>query len=382
MNLHVYICSTLHKGAGGCEIWLEYFINNIIKENTFDNIYIYYADDKTQSKIKFTNNNVFFVSNKYFKKNGILTVIFYTIGSSFNSFKYLNTSDKCILIGPIYNTFIGFILYLYNKLFNKNLLLITWIRSIAIGEFRINSPVLAVFMEKLEKCLLQRSSLIICNGSDTYKYYKEKFNLKNIKFINNALSSEELFILNNKILKNGIINIGFLGRYCYAKGFDKYLDSVKLFLSKINLKKFTRIKFHAYGYGELENKIDNTIIENHGKYESSNLLKILRTTDIVVFFNESGQAGGVSHSLLEAMASGRVIVAWDNLIHRQVIDDDAAIFIKENDICALVDFYVSLIDNSDEYFKEIYVKTLRAKQLAEKYTPYSHVKEFLKLINK
>lgn len=41
---------------------------------------------------------------------------------------------------------------------------------------------------------------------------------------------------------------------------------------------------------------------------------------MLCFFYKSGIAAGVSHSLLETMAAGRGIIAWNNHIHNQICD--------------------------------------------------------------
>lgn len=385
MKLHIFICSNLHIGAGGCEIWIEYFVKYILKLKRFRYIYIYYVDDKNSNIIKFDSQNVIFVKNKSSSISGILTVLYFSLGSSFRCLKYLGNHDKCILVGSTYTAFVGFFILFYKFLTNKNLQLITWIRSIAIGEFSTRSPKLAIIMKKCENWLLNKSQLVICNGADTYNYYKNNCGISNIEFINNALNDEELFALKNNLLKNKTINIAFLGRFCYAKGFDKYLESVELFVKQNKISKNNnthQIVFHAFGYGELENKINTQFIVNHGKYEPKDLINILDEIEVVVFLNESGKAGGVSHSLLEAMASDRVIIAWDNIIHRQIINSSAAIFIQENNIIELVDFYNRLIYSDDNYLTDLYIKACKAKQIAKKYTPQNHVEEFLRLVKK
>lgn len=385
MKLHIFICSNLNIGAGGCEIWLEYFVKYILKSKKFKYIYIYYVDEIRSNVINFDSRKVILVKNKVSSISGILTVLYFSIGSFFKFLKYFKQGDKCILVGSTYTAFIGLLILIYKFLTGKNLQLMTWIRSIAIGELSVRSPWLAIMMKKIEYWLLKKSQLVICNGLDTYNYYKNSCGLTNIEFINNALNYEKLFTLNNKILKNKTINIAFLGRYCYAKGFDKYLESVELFFKQNSIYKednLQKVIFHAFGYGELEDKINSKFIVNHGKYEPKDLINILDNVEIVVFLNESGKAGGVSHSLLEAMASARLIVAWDNFIHKQIIDDNAAIFIKENNILGLVNFYKKLLYSDKAYLNKLYIKTCQAKELAKQYTPENHVEEFLRLVKK
>lgn len=383
MNLHIFICSSLQKGAGGCEIWLEYFIKNILKLDTKRKIYIYYVKDYKNNIITFDSNRVLFEYSNKISNNGLVTVPLYTINSLIKVIQNITKRDICLFIGSTYVAFIGIFLSLYRLFFCKDILLITWIRSISIEELRVRSPWIATIMESIEKLLLNQCQIVICNGLDTFNYYKSKFNIPNIEFINNALSVNDLFLLENKILKKNIINIGFLGRYCYEKGFDKYLESIELFYKRVSENTIKReIRFHSYGYGELEKNIKSKFIVNHGRYEPSELKTILDKIEVVVFFNETGKAGGVSHSLLEAMASGRVIVAWDNIIHRQVVNNKSANFIKENDLDELNNFYYSLAMGDEMIINEIYKKTLVAKCEAEKYSPGNHVKKFLEIINK
>src|SRR5690606_12928303 len=104
---------------------------------------------------------------------------------------------------------------------------------------------------------------------------------------------------------------------------------IKLHLKRTNFEK--SIQFNVYGFGEGVELLSEDI-NYFGKYSGDDVKEILKNNEVVVFLNKSGNAGGLSHSLLEAMASGKVIIAWDNYIHNQVLTNDNSILIPEGNI--------------------------------------------------
>ena len=76
----------------------------------------------------------------------------------------------------------------------------------------------------------------------------------------------------------------------------------------------------------------------------SNVAAFLRRADVVTCLVTQG--GGTSHSLLEAMAAGRPIVATDSDTYRQLLEDDnTALLVPPNDDKALAGALAELLSN-------------------------------------
>lgn len=365
-NLHIAICSDLEKSNGGCEIWLSYFLPEISHRKVYKSIYVYHVNNTNRSIFcKKGNINYCSCSNK---SNGILNVFLFSCFAIRYIKKNESSNDDILLIG---STFVAFIGIFYNLIRMKDTRICTWIRSIAVEELRTRSPYLAIVAKLLEFILLKISDLVIMNGSDTYDYYIHRYDIVNKSFIiENAVSDDSLFTLSNDTSKEKF-NLAYMGRYVTAKGIDLYIESVKRFL-----KKYDFINFHAYGHGEFEDKLYDAGIIDHGRYTLEDVPNILQFVDGVVFFNRSGIAGGVSHSLLECMAAGKVIIAWNNKIHNQVCTSDSAFLMEENNLDELEKVYVHGLSN----WRLLNQKSCRARQVAAMFSIEKHVDKFQRIM--
>lgn len=370
-QLHVVICSDLDKSNGGCETWLDYFLGELIRVGYYKSINVYHVQSDKAKEI-YNDVNI----NRYTCKgfsNGIINVVFFSCFAMLSIVRNIKKNDQIILVGSTFVSIVGIFLCLYKKIFKKEILVITWVRSIALRELAIRSPRIAYFSKYLEKYLLKYTDYIITNGKDTYLYYTNCYGYNNKTFVvENAIPNNHLFDV--PIMdKQKYINIAYMGRYAIVKGFDKYIRSVDKFWKKIANK---NIIFHAFGHGELDTEIEKTNIVDHGKYSSEEIFNVLSKIDVVVFLNQSGSAAGVSHALLECMAAGRCIIAWDNLIHNQVCNKEEAFLVREDDVGLLVDIYKEIIEDPDIIVK----KGKLAREKARRYTVKKHVNRFLKIV--
>lgn len=86
--------------------------------------------------------------------------------------------------------------------------------------------------------------------------------------------------------------------------------------------------------------------------------------------------GGLSHRYLESLASGRIVIVWDNSIYTQIDCKDAAILIDEGDFFSLATSYLNVLKDR-EFYK---TKTTNAIILAESFSIHNHMSLFTRFI--
>jgi glycosyltransferase involved in cell wall biosynthesis len=89
----------------------------------------------------------------------------------------------------------------------------------------------------------------------------------------------------------------------------------------------------------------------HGNVANELLPSLLEHFDVCVAFTQVGQScggGGTSNALLEQMAAGRVIVAWDNPHFRQILDDSCAYIVAQNDVPGVIEVLQEILKDSRE----------------------------------
>jgi glycosyltransferase involved in cell wall biosynthesis len=385
-NLHIFITSKLNIFGGGCETWLEYFLRYLVEYNYYNSINVYAFESNLQenltipSKIKSKEISYFLCPIKSEKKGeGYKNIIKYVNFHYHNFKKYSKKKDHVILIGSVVMAPV-----LLRNLFlikTKKIRLITWIRSKVIGEMKANRSNFVFISKLLERFVLSLSDLIITNGKDTLNYYTSRYKKYRDKLtmIENGIETNKF----NDIEINDInapIKIAYTGRYSRAKGFDDYNTSIDLFF-KHNKEDFKKILFFSFGHGELESTTSKYLI-NKGRYSQDDLKEILSSVDVVVFLNKSNNSGGLSHSLLEVMAAGKIIIAWKNDVHCQILNENNSFLIEEGNINELTKVYKTLIKDTEEIKNELKSKRLNARKTSEGFTCSNHVQKFVEIVKK
>ncbi len=149
-------------------------------------------------------------------------------------------------------------------------------------------------------------------------------------------------------VKNNEVIILFVGRLELRKG-TKYLIQAFNLLAR----KYSNIRLLIAGDGplrsSLENSVDNSIkdrVHFLGFVSGKDLPALYRTCDIFVSPAIGGESFGIV--LLEAMASGKPVIAANNEGYREVVDDGANGFLFERKNVEDLAYKLSiLIDNPD-----------------------------------
>jgi len=384
-NFHMIIYSELLEYGGGRETWFSYFLPNIIKVNLFDNIFVYYLKPRIDSdslaripfisnytKVEFIPINIGIPEKNSVIKNFLVFSIF-----AFNEIrKRIKKNDLILLVGSGMEATIGFLL---KSIYRNKIKLFTWVRSITIGELKTRKSSIYTFSAMLlENIVLKLSDKIIANGYDTYNYYKKKLikTSEKIVIIENAVEYEKFSRLNLPNFSDRPIKIAYIGRINDAKGFNLFIESIKKFKIKYGCL-YKDIEFHVWGgYNKKYEALDNLVIF-HRHYKKEDIYDILSSLHVVVFLNRTGLSGGISHALLEAMAAGRLIIAWDNYIHSQIINNNNGILVPDENLEMLTDTYYKILLLDENIFLD---KCINAREKAKEFSIENHINKFLSLV--
>lgn len=357
-NLHLIIYSKLERHGGGRETWMSYFVPSI--SFLFDNIFIYGLTSDPSFYLIFDEKNVFIIRVKATNYFQYILKVFIQI------LKNYRNNDIVICVGTVVEGVIGILL----KIVINRLRLITWIRSIGQLEILARKALIYHFITKIiENRLMKISDLVIANGFDTFNFYKKILPKKKIYIIPNAV---RWTYFSNMFLPefHKPISIGYIGRFNIERGFDYFNSIADYFEDDKDLY------FKAWGWGNFT--MSKNIVYG-GIFNSDNLRDILSQLDIVLFLNRSNMGGGISHSLLEVMASGRLIIAWKNEIFTQILNENNAILIPEGDLSALIEIVKSIKEASKEVLLN---KCLKAREDAKKFSVENHIERFRLILNK
>lgn len=380
-SLHIFLQSTLVSHGGGIESWLDYFLKENIDFKYYSEIFIYGFENSSNSEDlvkKYAGNlRINFITIPIISSRpgmGSINMFSFYKKHAKEFLKNVRDFDHVILIGPI--IFAPFLFFIQKIIKQKKLFLITWIRSNSLGEMKASGSRFVVLAPFFEKYVLKESNRIITNGHDTFNLYSKNYPQfkKKIRCVPNAVDVEK-FIGIPIGFKNTTIKVAYLGRYVKAKGFDKFIEAIQLFTQKYpGLSK--KINFLSFGHGEI--KVPSTFMKDKGKYTPENLKTILEEIDVVVFLNSSNYSGGLSHALLEVMAAGKLIIAWDNEVHNQVLTNENSFLIEEDNISSLVEAFVSLSETKGE--NNLLQKRNNVRMLSKQYSTKQHFKNYLDAI--
>lgn len=386
-GLHIVIASELYEFAGGCESWLKYFLTQAIAtDESFTDVHIYhlFPREPEKSMVKYLSENPRYTFHAFkpdypLAGSGTRTILSFTRYCLAAMLFPKEKKHIVLLVGSVYLAILGLLLHCRYFLRN-NLFIIPWIRSIAAQEIARGNSKKQVIFQAMEWALLKISQGNIVNGQDTLASYRELHPSLAYKMraVENAVNYKPLAILDIPDWSKNKIRCAYLGRFVQAKGFDDFLQSIKVFYENNPDNRGREIEFHIYGHGSLAEAIPAGVI-NHGAYNPAEVKDILAAVDVVVFLNRTNVASGLSHGLLEAMAAGRLIVAWGNPTHEQVLSDENAMILEDGNIAALVKTYDQLL-SGDIDISVLRNKCEAARRRAQEYSIERHGEKFSKVV--
>ena len=175
------------------------------------------------------------------------------------------------------------------------------------------------------------SSLLMKNGVDCYEFSKTKYQYIRPAFMN-----------------RNFIHVTMVATLRKIRGLETAIEASACVRRVV---KDFRLTFVGKGGQERWQRLAEELeVSNHVVFagERTDVADILHFTDIALTLCDERYGAGLSLSLLEAMASGKPIVAWDNAYYTQLLTHrENALLVPEHDPRALADAIVELIQNAD-----------------------------------
>jgi glycosyltransferase involved in cell wall biosynthesis len=214
---------------------------------------------------------------------------------------------------------------------------VTWLRTIWVDQKTYRIPALIrPLVRKTEAWLLRGADLILGNGSDIAERYSV-YGLK-VTVIRNAVDLVRWSAPAPKIASP--IRVAFVGRLAIDKGIVEFIEMARRVKSGPLADDFI---FDVYGHSGEEALVakaaDAGILIMHGAVNNEALPAVLAELDLCVALTKSDPSrggGGTSNAMMEQLASGRVMLAWDNMIFRQWLNPDNAYLATQNDVDGLI----------------------------------------------
>lgn len=373
--------SKLGKNDGGTETWIYHFFPQLINQAPVElNIFGYRNPEETDHKadiIGFDDKGLervkpFIIQGRKSRLPRFFSM-FLKIKLFLKSFHKINNPNCTIAIGVF-----ELIIMLTNKRFNQGIKVV-WLRSIFLNEKSERIPLMFKgILKKIISYLLNKVDYIIVNGDDIKAYYQAQGH--EITVIKNSVNIKKWHMTPPHPSKTMVV--AYVGRLSKVKGIEIFFKLIENIMQSINADKFQfRIVGDANNYLSQVKKIENNgWIQYHGIVGNDDLPKILKEIDICValtFASNQVGGGGTSNALMEQMAASKIILAWDNVIFQQLLNDNNAYLVEQYSTQGLEKKLLDIYSNQNEAIK----KGQNARTTIEPYTINSQLEKFIKVIN-
>ena len=217
---------------------------------------------------------------------------------------------------------------------------LVWLRSIFADEKAHRYPAFVrPWLERWELAVLKRADVVIANGEDTADHYRKRG--LTVQVIPNGVDLDRWRMEPATIGEQ--VDVAYVGRLAPVKGIDDFVEVAR----EARRRGLDWLRFHVIGDGPSLRSVEQASAEGllhyHGAVPNEQMPQLLSQMQACVALtyvrsgDESFSGGsGVSNALLEQMAAGRIILAWDNAAFRQVLDDRTAFLIPQGDRDALL----------------------------------------------
>ncbi len=379
MKIDLVMISRLGQSDGGRETWLKNFLCEIERRNVkcvFDLFSLAKGPGNILSLLK-RRSSVIDKEVEFKEKLGGLPIsLVFLLKFFITNFWRKKNSDHVIAVGGLEEALSVVMSYCLRPVRGKRVL---WLRTIYTKEkgYLLNGVTQKILL-KIELYVIKNFfDIIIANGEDTADFYRGKG--VDCVVIPNAIDLKKWVLI--KKVESKKTRIAFIGRLTTVKGLEAFVDSVALIK---NRKIGEEFEFHVMGDGPLRSVVEEAQEKNlliyHGNIPNDDLPKMLESVDCCValtLLKDFMGGGGVSNALLEQMASGQIIVAWDNNIFRNVLTDETAYLVEQNNAIQLASAYEFL----HQFQEDAVNKSIAAKTLSNFYSIEAHVEKFFELID-
>ncbi|MCF6109016.1 glycosyltransferase [Mesorhizobium muleiense] len=381
--IDLIMLSSFDRAGGGRETWAYNFLPLLLQEREGVQLNIYglrnhnEADHSSEFCSYFSNHSRARVSINIFRAvKSRLPRVFLMAGSLLRSPPRPDDKADHVRISLGVGSVIELTMSLVFRRFRKQRRVL-WLRGIYLHEKAARIPsVLTRLAQRIELMILSRADKILANGDDIADYYK-------------ALG------LNVSVIKNGVdvvkwqmppptlklpIKVAFIGRLSKVKGIEDFFLSMESIRTKGESRNF---EFHIVGDGEYAGKASALAESGHVKYHGARpndeIAEFLRSIDVCValtFSSPTLGGGGTSNALMEQMAAGKIIVAWDNPHFRQLLDSSVAYLVDQGRSDQLADALLQILHERDAAL----VKAAAGVEVIRDYSLQSQVDRFTETI--
>lgn len=369
-QLIILIASNLKKNGGGRETWLNNFVNHDSILSFYEKISIVGYGEKSGDSIE-VRDNVTVVLNQ---KSKLFPMFGYLL-STVKTLRHIDGWGDNTTIIACGSWFELVALVLYKVFFHTKATTVCWLRSIVVKELsRYYNPLLLYMASKIELMSLKKMDIVISNGLDTAEHYN-RLGI-NSTTISNAIYSDQFLPTSNFSAPQ----IVYFGRLSEEKGITQFVKAVHKLLE---IRDDFLVKIIGPGNaGLLESIICKRNVEYLGALSGNELLVELAKSNIAVHLTLSGQlgGGGVSHSVIESLAVGHLIVCWDSPIYNQVSNQNNLLKVQEPNIDDLINSISVAIDIVNDGQFPTFHKVSITQSL--KFSFHSHVNSYLELVSK
>jgi glycosyltransferase involved in cell wall biosynthesis len=212
---------------------------------------------------------------------------------------------------------------------------IVWLRTIFVDTKAYRIP--RVFRElarRLDAAILARADLVLANGDDIAAYYRARG--LDVIVIKNAVELANWRMPPPALGKP--IHVAFVGRLSHEKGIREFLELARAIKSSPDTGEFEFHLVGSLGHEQLARESEGRgDITWHGSASREELPALVATMDVCIAFTfaspERG-AAGTSNAMMEQLAAGRILLAWDNVIFRQWLNEINAYLVPQGDVPA------------------------------------------------
>lgn len=371
--------------SGGRETWLYNIIKGLVKLDYKVIIYTFKDDTNKQFfdisdiqnitvKKMLTLESLKLlkvISRSYLR---IINLILFNIQVFFRAL--FSDEDNFISLGPITESLPICLL----KRFKPNIQYVCSVRGLHAMMLTQTFPALKRIWYYLEKYSLKKADIIMCNGYDTQDYVRN-MGLES-KVMPNGVDYQ--YFKHSVVNKEDSIELMSEDETFYIVS-TATIQDIKgipdLIKAMIELKKTPSFNYKViwvgkgdpskYKYELLNNDLQTKLIFTG---ERKNTAEFLKKADIVLCLSGGG---GMSMALLEAMAAGCIIIAWDTPIYRQLLRNGfSGILVEENNYLELSDSIKYVKKNK----KELLSLGYEAQKKSEQFDWSKLVKRFLSIL--
>lgn len=351
------IYSPFPNYSGGRETWLFNMIKRLVKMNysitiyTFkdESYYQFFNLEKLENvKLKKCATLESFKISRLFSRSylRIMNLLVFDIQVFLRA---LFSNETCFVsLGPITES----LPICWLKSIKPNIKYICSVRGLHALMLTQTYPAFESAWNFLEKYTFKKSDTIMCNGYDTLDYVKSlgfsaKLMPNGVDFMHFKNSYEEKEDSLSLMANSDTFYITSTATIQDIKGIPALIKAMKILNNDYDCPNYKVIwvgkgDSSIYDQDLQKNQVRNNIVFTG---ERKNTVEFLKKADVVLCLSGGG---GMSMALLEAMASGCIIIAWNTPIYTQLLEENiSAILVEENNYMQLAEKIKYVMDNKN-----------------------------------